>query len=38
MTVRFPRTAVEFHLQGLRDSSQPIPDSSTSAAYVEVAA
>ena len=38
MTARLPGTAVEFHLQGLRDSGQPIPDSSTSAAYVEVAA
>ena len=38
MTARLPRTAVEFHLEGLREAGQPIPDRSTLAAYVEVAA
>jgi len=32
------REAIEFHLDGLRQDGQPIPEPSTSAAYVEVAA
>lgn len=32
------REAIEFHLEGLRASGQPIPPPSTSASYVEVAA
>jgi predicted RNase H-like HicB family nuclease len=30
--------ALEFHLDGLREDGQPIPEPSTSAAYVDVAA
>lgn len=30
--------AIEFHLQGLRDTGAPVPPPSSSAAYVEVAA
>ena len=30
--------ALEFHLDGLREGGQPIPEPSTSAAYVDVAA
>ena len=32
------RDAIEFHLEGLRASGQPLPTPSTSAFYVEVAA
>jgi predicted RNase H-like HicB family nuclease len=32
------RDAIELHLDALRESGQPIPTGSTSAAYVEVAA
>ena len=32
------REAVEFHLEGLRASGQPVPPPRTSASYVEVAA
>ena len=30
--------ALEFHLDGLREDGQPIPEPSTTAAYVDVAA
>lgn len=30
--------AIRFHLEGLREEGQPIPQANTSAAYVEVAA
>lgn len=30
--------ALEFHLDGLREGGQPVPEPSTSAAYVDVAA
>ena len=32
------RAAVEFHIEGLREEGEPIPEPSTSASYVEVAA
>ena len=32
------RDAVEFHLEGLHESGEPVPPPSTFAAYVEVAA
>lgn len=32
------REAIALHLEGLREAGLPIPDGSTSAAYVEVAA
>lgn len=35
---RAMRDAIALHLEGLREAGLPIPDGSTSAAYVEVAA
>jgi predicted RNase H-like HicB family nuclease len=35
---RSMREAIEFHLDGLREEGLPIPQPSSSAAYVEVAA
>ena len=36
--MRAMRDAIRFHLAGLREDGQPIPQANTSAAYVEVAA
>jgi predicted RNase H-like HicB family nuclease len=35
---RAMQDAIRFHLAGLREDGQPIPQANTSAAYVEVAA
>lgn len=35
---RAMQDAIRFHLAGLREEGQPIPQANTSAAYVEVAA
>ncbi len=32
------RAAVEFHIDGLREEGEPVPEPSTSASYVDVAA
>jgi hypothetical protein len=37
-TLREIRTAVEFHIEGLRGEGEPVAEPSTSASYVEVAA
>ena len=36
--VRLIREAIEFHLEGMRESGQPIPSPSSTFEYVEVAA
>jgi predicted RNase H-like HicB family nuclease len=36
-TVRGMREAIEFHLEGLRDSGEPIPQPTSLCDYVEVA-
>jgi predicted RNase H-like HicB family nuclease len=36
-TVRRMREAIEFHLEGLRDSGEPIPQATSLCDYVEVA-
>lgn len=35
-TEREMREAIEFHLEGLRDEGQPIPEATSRMAYVEV--
>lgn len=37
-TLRNMREAIEFHLEGLREDGEPVPEPTTTAAVIEVAA
>ena len=37
-TERLIREAIEFHIEGLREDGQPIPEASSKVDYVEIAA